>query len=1024
MNQLMKHKCQRAGSIGTGFGLLGVVVGMMTHAAFAQHVCNGADGCEMQSGSMLAPESPFARFRMAAKESGLGWSLMASDSEGVMPSFCFDSGTNLTPELMAELRSRLGLSGSDYNSRYYSSFSRSSRRGQPPATLRYELLPDGTPWDGYNSSLFATMDSKFSNNRQLWTGYIDSCFDAVSRVCGARFVKTTSGVSDIKIAAIPIDGPSRTLGYAGYNITLDVAESWDRFDNSFRFFRNVLTHEIGHSMGLGHSCPSVGQKLMEPFYSDSYDSLQHDDILGLQNLYGDPQEPDNSMAQARVMLPSATDNVPVAFYTYEQVANTSTASVLPGDADWTRSSVPGAVPVTFTVVPMGKSYDTSPQNANGSCSSGTIRNSLLQTGLRVQIRDSQGNVLAQNQGALGQAVTVTAQVPGGDYYSVVSPVSGSFATPQMYTLTRTVGFLQPPINNPWFEATFMGEEGYGTPTAGTTLGATKDGDASFDTFGTLGNADVYYSFNLWDGDGRVRISVTGTPGHVVSVHRFTGPALPATQIPAATSNLGADGILDVDLGINQTYLVRVAIRNGFTPGPHVVSARYLAAPANEECTTPVDVVPGVYNGSTIYARPQIEKVPASCSTDTLTSPAGVWYRYVAATDGTLTFSTPCGLALFTDTIITVWDGCPSAGGQMIACSDDRPGCVTSGSSVSVQTVPGATYLARVSHRQNLSGTFPLTVGFQRDADTCGAASPIEQGTTPFTNVSYGTEEGGCAGLADRWYTYVPQYTGTVTVDTCNATNYDSFLAAYRQCPSAGGVAIACNDDSCGLSSSISFSVTAGEPILIQVGGYNGLQGSGNITLVEVPQAGELCTNAIVIGDGSIPFSTVGCSTNGPAEPNCSFCCGDLQIHADKWYSYIASANGSLNVNTCGSSFDTKLAAYQVCSAFEGQALACNDDSCGLQSNITFNVTEGQRYLIRVGGFNGQSGNGTMTTVLTPDPVPCPADFNQDGGIDGSDVDAFFTQWEAGNAAADTNQDGGVDGSDIAFFFQAWEAGGC
>jgi hypothetical protein len=57
-------------------------------------------------------------------------------------------------------------------------------------------------------------------------------------------------------------------------------------------------------------------------------------------------------------------------------------------------------------------------------------------------------------------------------------------------------------------------------------------------------------------------------------------------------------------------------------------------------------------------------------------------------------------------------------------------------------------------------------------------------------------------------------------------------------------------------------------------------------------------------------------------------------------------------------------------------------------------------------------------------TPCPADFNQDGGVDGSDVDAFFLAWEAGEMAADVNQDGGVDGSDIDTFFIAWENGGC
>jgi len=57
-------------------------------------------------------------------------------------------------------------------------------------------------------------------------------------------------------------------------------------------------------------------------------------------------------------------------------------------------------------------------------------------------------------------------------------------------------------------------------------------------------------------------------------------------------------------------------------------------------------------------------------------------------------------------------------------------------------------------------------------------------------------------------------------------------------------------------------------------------------------------------------------------------------------------------------------------------------------------------------------------------LDCPADFNQDGGIDGSDVAAFFGQWENGHCDADVNADGGVDGADVDSFFAAWEAGGC
>ncbi|MCX5688217.1 MAG: hypothetical protein NTV94_00235 [Planctomycetota bacterium] len=62
----------------------------------------------------------------------------------------------------------------------------------------------------------------------------------------------------------------------------------------------------------------------------------------------------------------------------------------------------------------------------------------------------------------------------------------------------------------------------------------------------------------------------------------------------------------------------------------------------------------------------------------------------------------------------------------------------------------------------------------------------------------------------------------------------------------------------------------------------------------------------------------------------------------------------------------------------------------------------------------------LDVVYTP-PI-CPADMNQDGGVDGEDVNAFFAVWEAGEEAADLNTDGGVDFADVTFFFEHWEAG--
>jgi hypothetical protein len=72
---------------------------------------------------------------------------------------------------------------------------------------------------------------------------------------------------------------------------------------------------------------------------------------------------------------------------------------------------------------------------------------------------------------------------------------------------------------------------------------------------------------------------------------------------------------------------------------------------------------------------------------------------------------------------------------------------------------------------------------------------------------------------------------------------------------------------------------------------------------------------------------------------------------------------------------------------------------------------------------GPQGFAIVATGAVADAPDCLGDFNQDGGVDGQDVEAFFLAWGDGLESADVNQDGGVDGQDVETFFLAWE-GGC
>lgn len=65
-----------------------------------------------------------------------------------------------------------------------------------------------------------------------------------------------------------------------------------------------------------------------------------------------------------------------------------------------------------------------------------------------------------------------------------------------------------------------------------------------------------------------------------------------------------------------------------------------------------------------------------------------------------------------------------------------------------------------------------------------------------------------------------------------------------------------------------------------------------------------------------------------------------------------------------------------------------------------------------------------TTPAGSECPPCAADYDQNGGVDGGDLGAFFADFEQGLPCADVDGNGGVDGGDLGTFFTLFEAGGC
>jgi len=128
---------------------------------------------------------------------------------------------------------------------------------------------------------------------------------------------------------------------------------------------------------------------------------------------------------------------------------------------------------------------------------------------------------------------------------------------------------------------------------------------------------------------------------------------------------------------------------------------------------------------------------------------------------------------------------------------------------------------------------------------------------------------------------------------------------------------------------------------------------------------DCCSDAIAVGDETRPYGNVGATTDGPDEPTmCNFF-GRTNVESDIWYCYTASCTGTASASLCGSDYDTKLAVYAGCDCPTAAPLDCSDDDCGtgvenVQSRVTFTATAGQKFLLRVGGYLGEHGDGRLT----------------------------------------------------------------
>jgi subtilisin-like proprotein convertase family protein len=389
-------------------------------------------------------------------------------------------------------------------------------------------------------------------------------------------------------------------------------------------------------------------------------------------------------------------------------------------------------------------------------------------------------------------------------------------------------------------------------------------------------------------------------------------------------------------------------------------------PENDFCSGAILMSIGDFvNGNTCSATPNPEA--GVCSGQTLSS-GGLWYK-VIGNGNTLTADTCSSSGALYDTRLSVYCGdCSASPMTCVGGNDDSCGLR---SSVTFCTQEGATYYILVHGFSAGRGDFTLTV---------------QDSFTPCTPTVLCIPTGAC----------------------CLDSGCEILTAA--QCDDRGGSylgdAAPCGEFTYGspIASQDSFPISIPDSV-------GGVPGFASAT-ISVSEGGTVEGIQVCIGL-THTFSadlivTISNGTNFARLMNRQGGGNDL----GGTYCFSTDATTTLPlINPIPSG------TYQ---SFDSLAVFAGDSTDGVWTlevtdNAGLDIGTIDSLSIQFGNFNSACGGGCPA---------CAADFNEDGGVDGQDVEAFFTVWETGEACGDVNEDGGVDGGDIEFFFTLWEQGGC
>ncbi len=345
-----------------------------------------------------------------------------------------------------------------------------------PVTLTWSFVPDNTMINNNRgstlpSNLIATLNSTYGSpttpgdyTTAPWFSMFTDMFDYWAAITGNIYVyepnddggtfpvsRVTSGLSgslgvrgDVRLSGVSIDGNSDTLAFNFYpnvgDMVIDTNDTSNFTNNATTRARfvNMLCHEHGHGLGLGHVCPINSTKLMEPFVSTAFAGPQLDDMLTIQEIYGDSFERNGGNKN--------NDTIATAYNFGTLNSSAAATNVTIGsssDVDIYRFQISSARELNVTATPTDElPYLEGVQNSNGTCTTGTSFDPRNRQNLIIRVIDTDGTTVlgSSNAAAIGQAETLSSiqlLQTGQDYYVEITgggENGGDANNAQLYTL--------------------------------------------------------------------------------------------------------------------------------------------------------------------------------------------------------------------------------------------------------------------------------------------------------------------------------------------------------------------------------------------------------------------------------------------------------------------------------------------------------------------------------------------------------------------------------------------------------------